>query len=119
MLGASQALERALSLNDDSTLSEPIGRFYCPSIPHSPATLETLSVGRLMNENAGFEESPWLWLGELLSASTYDDSDRRSGVIVIYMATDRAALIAQAKEWVAENPELVRDLELDQSILEG
>lgn len=114
---AAGELGTALFLSSDDDLRRPIARIGFYSNSGTPAQLSTLDVAALMDENAAFEESAWLWITQLLREGVYDDSDLRSGVLVIYMADDREALAVQAREWAQANPQIVADKDLDLGLL--
>lgn len=69
-------------------------------------TTRYMSVDELMADNAGFEESAWFWIQEMLAQGSHNDSDERSGVYVFYVACDKDELRAKANTWLSNNPEI-------------
>lgn len=115
---AAAQMERVLGLETQEDLNQPIVRVAFYSYGHSGAQLSALSVEDLMDENAGFEDSAWYWIEALLRTGTHDDSDLRSGVLVIYMSAEHEQLREQARAWAAANPTVVAAKDLDLSLLE-
>ncbi|WP_217925110.1 hypothetical protein [Miltoncostaea oceani] len=115
---AAQALEGTLGLSDSDDLEAPISRIAFSTYGQSGVRLDILSVEDLMDENGEFEDSAWQWIDQLLRTKLYDDSDLRSGVLVIYMTDDQERLRAQARAWAKANPEIVGAKDLDLLILE-
>jgi hypothetical protein len=87
-----------------------ITRFY-KSAGGLPATSQ-LTLADLMDENADYEDSAWVYLREMVEEGMYDDSDPRS-TMCVYMANDADALFAAVKEWYEANPEVVASADLE------
>lgn len=96
------ALVADLRLLVDTDRPKVLTRFY-KGLNDTPST-STMSVQDLMDENAGYEDSAWVYLRDVVTDGSYDDSDWGSEVFCYYMATDGVEPVrAEAMAWWEAN----------------
>jgi hypothetical protein len=81
---------------EQSGPEKPVLRIY---VDRSSNSVWLESVQEVIDNNAGYEDSAWMYLGDALVHGIYDDGDRSSAITSYYVCVDPTELRTQMLAW--------------------